>query len=98
MFIDGEEKKVRFLEGGDGGLWGMGEQHFLVPIDSITSVDHGKKMVHICHTKECVCSAPSYNPDIKLQEGLEDVYTYYGYMPFWSMNYVMPFQWPFFRK
>jgi sporulation protein YlmC with PRC-barrel domain len=98
LLIDGEEKKVRFLECGDGGLWGLGEQKFLVPIDSITSVDHENKKVHICHTKACVTASPKYNPDLKVQEDLEEVYAYYGYMPYWSMNYMLPIHWPFIRK
>ncbi len=98
LLIDGDEKKVRFLECGDGGLWGMGEQKFLVPIDSITSVDHEHKKISICHSKECIISAPKYDPDLKVQEELEDVYAYYGYTPFWMGNNVLPIQWPFIRK
>ena len=38
LYIDGQEREVRFLEVGAGGVLGIGEKHFLVPVEAVTEV------------------------------------------------------------
>ncbi len=38
LYIDGHEREARFVEVGAGGLLGIGEKHFLVPVEAITEV------------------------------------------------------------
>ncbi len=38
LYIDGQEREVRFLEVGAGGFLGMGEKNYLVPDEAATQV------------------------------------------------------------
>src|ERR671917_1157274 len=38
LYIDTEDEDVRFLEVGAGGFLGIGEKHFLVPVEAVTEV------------------------------------------------------------
>ena len=39
LMIDGNDRKVRFLEVGAGGFLGIGERKFLIPVDAISRVE-----------------------------------------------------------
>jgi sporulation protein YlmC with PRC-barrel domain len=38
LYIDPQDREVRFLEVGAGGFLGIGEKHFLVPVEAVTEV------------------------------------------------------------
>jgi hypothetical protein len=38
LYIDRQEREVRFLEVGAGGFLGIGEGRFLVPVEAVTKV------------------------------------------------------------
>ena len=38
LYIDRQEREVRFLEVGSGGFLGIGEKRFLVPVESVVKV------------------------------------------------------------
>ena len=38
LYIDGHEREVRFLEVGAGGFLGIGEKHYLLPVEAVTEV------------------------------------------------------------
>jgi hypothetical protein len=38
LYIDWQEREVRFLELGAGGFLGIGEKRFLVPVEAVTQV------------------------------------------------------------
>ena len=94
LLIDDTEKKVRFLLVGSGGFLGtgIGEKQFLIPVDAITQI--GKESVTIDRTGEHVVSGPHYDPQLmdegELLKHYNDVYTYYGMMPFWGASYQYP--------
>lgn len=96
LIVDTSERKVRFLRIGQGGFLGIGEKHFLVPVDAITSVsDDG---VHLGSQHQQVSGAPDYDPDLALEDRNSywgGVYSYWGYPPFWSGGYVYP-AYPFY--
>ncbi len=86
LMIDRDEQKVRYLQVEAGGFLGLGERHFLIPVDAITRISGDD--VHINETQERVIGAPGYDPKL----GPEPAYwgtlgSYYGYMPFWGMGY-----------
>ncbi|TSA81772.1 PRC-barrel domain containing protein [Deinococcus detaillensis] len=60
LFIDRQDRKVRFLQVSAGGFLGLGERAFLVPVEDITSLAPLK--VHLGQTLDTVKSAPLYDP------------------------------------
>jgi sporulation protein YlmC with PRC-barrel domain len=91
LFIDEAEQKVRMIEIRAGGFFGIGERHFLLPVDAITSVD--KHEVHINATREHIAGSPTYNPgllEVPNRSSWEPYYGYYGLSPYWGSGYMYP--------
>lgn len=92
LLIDQQEKKVRYLQIGAGGFLGVGEKKFLIPVDSITNIDHNDDKVFIDKDREYVAGGPEYDPDVHLKDEnyYPSLYGYYGYAPYWSAGYNYP--------
>jgi len=60
LFIDTEENKVRILQVGAGGFLGMGERHFLIPVEAVSSVNPDE--VRIDQPREHVANSPAFDP------------------------------------
>lgn len=89
LLIDEEERKVRFLEVASGGVLGIGDTKFLLPVDAVTGVTDDE--VRINQTRTKVIGSPRYDPDLIEQPVLSSVYGYYGFRtPFWGAGYVYP--------
>jgi sporulation protein YlmC with PRC-barrel domain len=91
LFIDTGERKVRMLEVRAGGFLGLGDRHFLLPVDAITSV--GKDDVHVDQTREHILNSPVYDPsliELPDHEYWEPFYGYYGLPPYWGNAYTYP--------
>ena len=88
LFVDEQERKVRFLDVGSGGFLGIGEQHFLVPVDAITAVSDEAVLVDL--TRDRVREVPVYDPELAEQPDLPEIYGWYGYAPFWTPGYAYP--------
>lgn len=89
LLIDDQEQKVRFLQVGAGGFLGIGEQHFLIPVDAVTKInaDH----VHINRERTGLRSAPPYDPELTYDyDYYGDVYGWWGYGPYWGPGYAYP--------
>jgi CBS domain-containing protein len=88
LFIDERERKVRFLEISSGGFLGLGTTEVLLPVEAISrlSVD----LVHINQSRERVAGAPRYDPALVEERYVSDVYSHYGYPPYWGPNYHYP--------
>ncbi len=85
LFIDQGERKVQMLQVAAGGFLGLGERHFLIPVEAISKIT--PEQVHISQTRERVVSSPAYDPNLEKitsREFLEPFYGYYGYAPSWS--------------
>lgn len=85
LFVDKDEEKVRMLQVGAGGFLGLGERHFLVPVEAISSVEADE--VRINQTRERVVNSPPYDPklsDVPSRDLLAPYYGYYGYAPYWG--------------
>ena len=91
LFIDQVERKVRMLEVRAGGFLGLGDRHFLLPVDAITSV--GKDEVHVNQTRDRIVDSPAYDPTLIVRpprEYWEPYYGYYGFSPYWGSGYLYP--------
>jgi len=88
LMIDDAEQRVRFLRVASGGFLGMGAQKFLIPVDAIKQIKDEKVIVN--HDREKIASSPVYDPDVVDERYYENVYGYYGYMPFWGAGYMHP--------
>lgn len=89
LLIDDQERKVRFLQIASGGVLSIGEQRFLVPIEAVLGVDD--EWMVIDQTGERVAGSPGYDPDLVYdRDYYNDLYSYYGYAPYWSPGYTYP--------
>lgn len=91
LYIDKNERKVRFLQVGAGGFLGLGERHFLIPVDAVTRVTPDE--VQVDQTREHVVNSPQYDPNLSVERNRgfwEPYYGYYGLMPFWGAGYAYP--------
>jgi sporulation protein YlmC with PRC-barrel domain len=88
LLIDDTEKHVRFLRVVAGGFLGIGGQKFLIPVDAIKAIHDDA--VRIDRTREHVAGGPEYDPELTDRGHLEQVYGYYGVMPYWGVGYVYP--------
>jgi CBS domain-containing protein/sporulation protein YlmC with PRC-barrel domain len=88
LFIDEQERKVRFLEVSSGGFLGLGATKFLLPVDAISRIT--PDVVHINQSRERVAGAPRYDPTLVEERYASDVYSHYGYPPYWGDDYQYP--------
>ncbi len=95
LFIDADERKVRMVELRTGGFIGIGERHFLLPVDAIASVDEHD--VHVNESGERIVHSPVYDPTLVAEptrDYWEPYYGYYGLSPYWGNGYMYPtFPW-----
>ncbi len=85
LFIDQDKRKVRMLQVAAGGFLGLGERHFLIPVEAVSSIT--PDAVSIKHTREHVVNSPAYDPkldEIRNPEFWGPYYGYYGYAPYWG--------------
>jgi hypothetical protein len=79
------------LEVRAGGFLGIGDRHFLIPIDAISRVS--KEDVHVNETRERIVQSPVYDPTLKVApapNAWEPYYGYYGFSPYWGAGYMYP--------
>lgn len=96
LLLDDRENKVRFLQVGAGGFLGIGEQHFLVPVDAVTRIDADH--VHIDRERTGLRDMPTYDPALTYDPAYYgDVYGWWGYSPYWAPGYAYP-AYPAYRR
>jgi len=88
LFIDDQDHKVRFLQITSGGFLGLGATKFLLPVDAIARL--AADAVYIQQGREQVAGAPRYDPALVDERYMTDVYSHYGYPPFWGLDYEYP--------
>ena len=78
LYIDTEDEDVRFLDVGAGGFLGLGEKHYMVPMEAVTDTIGGG--VRIEQSRQKVEGSPELDtkgvPEDAYQQ---EVYDYYGY-------------------
>lgn len=84
LFINQNDKKIRMLQVAAGGFLGLGERHFLIPVEAVSSVTPDE--VRINQTRERVVNSPAYDPNLEVRspEFWGPYYRYYGYAPSWG--------------
>jgi sporulation protein YlmC with PRC-barrel domain len=56
LYVDTEDEDVRFLDVGGGGFLGLGEKHFMIPMEAVTDTSGGG--VTIGQSREKVEGSP----------------------------------------
>lgn len=80
LYADEVERKVRFVEVAAGGFLGIGEKHFLIPVEAITKV--GKESLTVDQSRQKVVDSPPLDTSVVPQASYQrDIYDYYGYGP-----------------
>ena len=79
LYVDTEDEDVRFMEVGAGGFLGLGEKHFMVPMEAVTDTSGGG--VTIEQSREKVEGSPELDTKGVPEDAyLHEVYDYYGYL------------------
>ena len=78
LYVDGRERKVRFLEVGAGGFLGIGKKHLLVPVEYVTEV--GEVRITIEPGREMATGSPPFDTTVVplTTSHQRDVYNHYG--------------------
>jgi sporulation protein YlmC with PRC-barrel domain len=83
LFIDGDERRVRFFEVESGGVLGLGTEKKLVPVNVIDKVTDDA--VRIGATGKHVRGSVRFQPELAQDERYwHSLYGYYGYSPYWA--------------
>jgi sporulation protein YlmC with PRC-barrel domain len=88
LLIDDRKRKVRLLLVTSGGFLGLGAKKFLFSVDAIMRIT--EDAVYIKQSQERVAGAPTYDPTLEDDRYLSDIYGYYGYSPYWGLDYPYP--------
>jgi sporulation protein YlmC with PRC-barrel domain len=81
LVIDEEQRRARLLIVSSGGICGLAVSRRLVPVEAVSRVDD---QVHIDADHEDVHRSMAYHPERPHLPGYHDVYSHYGYPPFWE--------------
>ncbi len=91
LYIDEEERKVRFMDVGGGGFLGLGEKNFLIPVEAVREVNEDGVVVD--QSREKVVDSPPFDTNVVPQAPYQrDIYDYYGYARSGGRTY--PGAWP----
>jgi sporulation protein YlmC with PRC-barrel domain len=58
LYLDRDEREVRFLEVGAGGFLGIGEKRFLIPVEAVTQVAEDRVIIEPDRTEKLDGPAP----------------------------------------
>ena len=91
LYVDEEERKVRFLDVAAGGFLGLGEKNFLIPVEAVREVNEDGVVVD--QSREKVVDSPPFDTNVVPQAPYQrDIYDYYGYARSGGRTY--PGAWP----
>jgi sporulation protein YlmC with PRC-barrel domain len=97
LMIDDQENRVRFIRVGSGGFLGIGQDHYLVPIEAVSRVNDEQKTVDIDRSREKMSDVPVYDPELVTdRDYYGGIYGYWGYDPYWAPGYVYPAAFPYY--
>ena len=78
LYVDTEERKVRFLDVAAGGFLGLGEKRFLIPVEVIREVTEDRLVVD--QSREKVAGSPPFSTDVvPAPSHQRQVYDYFGH-------------------
>ena len=80
LLADVEERSVRFLDVGAGGFLGLGEKHFLIPIEAVLEVKEDRLIID--QSREKVVDSPPFDPKVVPEPAAQrEANDYFGYPP-----------------
>lgn len=91
LLVDDQEHRVRLLRVAEGGVLGIGESHYLVPVDAVVAVD--EERVHIDRDRGAMGDVPRYDPQLADRPSYDyynGVYGWWGAAPYWGAGYSYP--------
>lgn len=78
LYIDQQEHEVRFLDVAAGGFLGLGERHFLLPVQAVIEV--GEERLTVDQSRQKVVDSPPFETGVVPRaRRLREIYEYYGY-------------------
>lgn len=82
LYVDTVERKVRFLDVRGGGLLGVGDAAWLIPVEAIHHVRDDR--VRVGQSRKHIEQGPAYDPRLVTDEGYwAGLSGWYGYPPYW---------------
>ncbi len=79
LYIDRQEREVRFLEVGTGGFLGIGEKNYLVPVEAVVEVAEDRVTIEPGRTEKVEGPAPF---DTKVAPPPTDEPDAYAWLPY----------------
>lgn len=87
LMIDLSRGRISYVVLSFGGFLGIGDKLFAIPWEALTLDAENKRFI-LNVDKERLEKAPGFNkdnwPKAPVNEWLVDVYTFYGYQPYWT--------------
>jgi sporulation protein YlmC with PRC-barrel domain len=78
LYVDEEERKLRFLDVAAGGFLSLGRKNLLIPVEAVREVDRDRVVVD--QSREKVAGSPPFDTDVVPQAPYQrELYDYYGY-------------------
>ena len=88
IVVDEQERRARLLVVTSGGILGFAEDKRLVPVEAVARV---ADEIRLNYTHDDVRHGTEYHPELEDARDFADVYSYYGYTPFWQGGYTKPY-------
>lgn len=88
IVVDEEQRRARLLVVASGGILGLGQDRRLVPVEAVARV---ADVVRLNYTHDDVRDGAEYDPELADAPDYAEVYSYYGYTPFWQVGYTKPY-------
>lgn len=67
LMMDDKHARIRFIQVAHGGIFGFGQDHFILPVNTITKIEDRK--VHVARSREDIERESQYLPE--LEEGVD---------------------------
>lgn len=87
LMIDLGRGRISYAVLSFGGFLGIGDKLFAIPWEALTLDAENKRLI-LNVDKERLEKAPGFNkdswPKVPINDWLADVYTFYGYQPYWT--------------
>lgn len=90
LYVD-DHNRVQLVEVRAGGFLGIGDRHFVLPIEAVAGVAADE--VRVDRTVEHIIASPAYDPLLvhaHTRESLQETYDHFGVSPSWSTGRSSP--------
>jgi PRC-barrel domain len=78
LYVDRDERKLRYLHIITTGFLGLGRKHYLMPFEDVDAEAPG--MVKLRHDQETIESSPTFDPhSLPTEDYQRDIRKHYGY-------------------